>query len=262
MASAVLTGRTTIPQSQQWPEQQTRAKSPYGLPIVEDCLRCQLRDDNFFCAISEASRRALDRIKHTTSYPAGAILFLEGQSARGVYMLCQGRAKLMMTNGEGRTLILKIAEAGEIFGLNSVITGRPHEVALETLQPSQVAFIAREDFLKLMKEHGDVCLQVVRHLSRDCQAAHDSIRSIGLSHSASGKLARFLLDWSAEGQESNEGVRKKLPLTHEEIAQLIGSSRETVTRALSGFKRESIAEMRGSTLVVLDKGALENLAAA
>jgi CRP/FNR family transcriptional regulator, cyclic AMP receptor protein len=262
MASAILTARPTISHLQQWPEQEKRAKSPYGLPIVEDCLHCQLRGDNFFCKISEASRKALDRIKHTTSYPAGALLFLEGQAPRGVYVLCQGRAKLMMTNAEGRTLILKIAEAGEILGLNSVITGRPHEVALETLQPSQISFIGREDFLKLMKEDGHVCLQVVRHLSRDCQEAHDSIRSIGLSHSASGKLARFLLDWCAEGQKSDGGVRKKLSLTHEEMAQLIGSSRETVTRTLSEFKRENIAELSGSTLVVLDQEALESLAAA
>jgi CRP/FNR family cyclic AMP-dependent transcriptional regulator len=262
MASAILTASPTIRQLRWWPEQRTKAKAPYGLPIVEDCVRCPLRDDNFFCRISETSSKALDRIKHTTSYPEGALLFMEGQAARGVYLLCQGRAKLMITNREGRTLILKIAQAGEIFGVNAVVTGRPHEVTLETLQPSQMAFIGREDFLKLIKEHGEVCLRVVQHLSRDCQAAHDSIRSIGLSHSASEKLARFLLEWSAEGQESDGGVRMKLPLTHEEMAQLIGSSRETVTRTLSEFKKESIAELRGSTLVVLDKSALENLAAA
>lgn len=262
MASAILAARPRIPQLQRWPEPRTKAKAPYGLPIVEDCVRCQLRGDNFFCRLSETSRKTLDRVKHMTSYPEGALLFIEGQAARGVYLLCQGRAKLMITNSEGRTLIVKIAQAGEIFGVNAVITGRPHELTLETLQPSQMAFIGREDFLKLIKEHGDVCLQAVQHLSRDCQAAHDSIRSIGLSHSVSEKLARFLLEWSAEGQESDGGVRMKLPLTHEEMAQLIGSSRETVTRTLSGFKKESIAELRGSMLVVLDRNALENLAAA
>jgi CRP/FNR family cyclic AMP-dependent transcriptional regulator len=262
MGNAILTTRSVMPQLGRWPVQPTKPKTPYGLPIVEDCLSCQLRGNNFFCMIPENSRKILDRIKHTMSYPEGALLFMEGQAARGVYLLCQGRVKLMINNSEGRALILKIAQAGEIFGVDAVVTGRPHAVTLETLQPSQVAFIGREDFLTFVKEHGEVSLQVVQHLSRDCHAAHDSIRSIGLSHSVSEKLARLLLEWSAEGQDSEEGVRMKLSLTHGEMAQLIGSSRETVTRTLSRFRKQSIAELHGSTLVVRDKGALQDLAAA
>ena len=239
----------------------SKAISPYGLPIIDDCASCTLRCDSFFCALSPESRRDLDEIKHTSSYPEGALVFVEGQTARGVYILCQGRAKLMATSRDGRTLILKIAEPGEILGLHAAISGRVHELTVETLQPSQLAFVSREDFLKFLKTHSDACLRAAQHLSRDCQSAWESVRSIGLSHSVTEKLARFLLRWSANGKAAGGGIRVKLAFTHEEIAQLIGSSRETVTRTLAEFKRRHVAELHGSTLLVRNRSALEGLAA-
>ncbi len=241
----------------------SRAKSavPYGLPIVDDCVTCKLRNSNFFCALSHSSTKALDELKHTSSYPEGAMVFMEGQAARGIYVVCQGRAKLMTTSTEGKTLILKIAQPGDVLGLHAVVSGRPYEITAETLQPCQLAFIAREDFLRFLKQNGDACLQAAQHVSRDCQLAYESIRSIGLSHSVTEKLARLLLQWSNDGRPSNGMIRVKLSLTHEEIAQLIGSTRETVTRTLSEFKKRAIAELTGSTLLIRNPAGLQSLAA-
>ena len=93
------------------------------------------------------------------------------------------------------------------------------------------------------------------------EIAYEVIRSIGLSHSASEKLARLLLQWSADGQAINGQVRLKLALTHEEIAQLIGTSRETVTRMLGDFRKKRILELTGSTLLIHNLAELERLAA-
>jgi CRP/FNR family cyclic AMP-dependent transcriptional regulator len=262
MASSMIAISTSsaVPHFEPFTGAQIKASSPYGLPIVDNCLSCKLRNSNFFCSLSQSSIEALDDIKHATSYPEGAVVFMEGQAARGVYILCQGRVKMMATNPEGRTLILKIAEPGEVLGLHSVVSGKPHELTVETLQPSQLAFIGREDFLKFLRAQGDACLRAAQHISRDCQAAYGVIRSIGLSHSVSEKMARLLLQWSADGRVSDGVVRVKVALTHEEMAQLIGSSRETVTRTLGEFKKQRIAELVGSTLVVLNKAVLEKLA--
>lgn len=259
-ATQVMTGSRAFLQSEPWEDRPAKAHSPYGLPIVDRCAGCTLRGNNFFCALSEESRRDLDAIKHTSSYPEGAVVFVEGQSARGVYVVCQGSAKLTTTSREGKTLILRIAHAGEILGLHSVISGQPHELTVETLQPCQLAFVGREDFLRFLKGHADACLHAAMHLSRDCQSAYISIRSIGLSHSASEKLARVLLQWTAEGKTVDGVIRVKLALTHEEIAQIIGISRETVTRLLGDLKRQRIGELKGSTLMVRNKSALENMA--
>jgi CRP/FNR family cyclic AMP-dependent transcriptional regulator len=238
---------------------QVKANSPYGLPIVENCQSCKLRNSNFFCSLSSPLMKTLDEIKHSSSYPEGSLVFMEGQSARGVYIICQGKVKLMTTNREGKTLIMKIAGAGEVLGLHSVVSNLPHELTVETLQPTQLAFIGREDFLRLIKHHGEACLHAAQHISRDCQSAYEVIRSIGLSHSVSEKLARLILQLASDGRENGGVVRVKVALTHEEMAQLIGSSRETVTRTLSDFKKKKVAELSGSTLIVHNKAALERM---
>jgi len=264
MATSVVSATTRPPlfNVNPMPERRAVAHVPYGLPIVDNCMACKLRNDNFFCALSRASVEALDQTKHASCFPEGSVVFLEGQEARGVYILCQGRAKLMTTNADGKSLILKIAEPGEILGLHSCISGRPHEVTVETLQPSQLTFVRRDDLLRLLNEHPDACLSAASHLANDCQAAYEVIRSIGLSHSVSEKLARLLLQWSSDGRVSDGAIRLKIALTHEEMAQLIGTSRETVTRTLSEFKKQRVLELTGSTLVIRNKAALQRLVGA
>ena len=235
------------------------AHSPYGLPVAENCVSSALSRSHSATILSKSSLDELDRIQHTTAYPEGALIFVEGQAPRGVYVLCQGRAKLMATNSEGKTFILKIAEAGEILGLHSAVTGFSHELTVETLQPSQLAFIARSDFNRFLKEHSDACFYVAQQISNDCQSAYEVIRSIGLSHSVAEKLARLVLQWSEDGKAVNGTVRLKVSLTHEEIAQLIGTTRESVTRILSQFKKRRVMEITGSTLHILNKAALEKL---
>src|SRR6516164_10527155 len=91
---------------------QRKARSPYGMPVVDNCMTCKLRCSNFFCSMSEASLQALDRIKHVSSYPAGAMLFMEGETARGAYLVCRRLLEKKKTNCEGKTMIVKIAKPG------------------------------------------------------------------------------------------------------------------------------------------------------
>jgi CRP/FNR family cyclic AMP-dependent transcriptional regulator len=233
--------------------------SPYGLQITENCLICKLRQPGFFCDLPKSSLEDLEKIKYASPYPQGAVLFVEGQSARGVYIVCSGRVKLSTTSRDGKTLILRIAQAGEVLGLHASVSGKPYELTAETLQPCQLDFIKRDDFLHFLQNPGDACLHAAQHLSENCQSAYEMIRSLGLSHSVSEKLARLLLEWATDGEKTKDGVRIKVSLTHEEIAQLIGTSRETVTRVLGEFRQKQWAQLRGSTLVIRDKEGLERL---
>jgi CRP/FNR family transcriptional regulator, cyclic AMP receptor protein len=233
--------------------------TPYGIQITEDCLLCKLRDTGFFCQLPRPSLEELEKVKYASAYPQGAVLFVEGQAPRGVYLICSGRIKLSTTSRDGKTLILRIAEQGEVLGLHATVSGKPYELTAETLQPCQLDFIRREDFLRFLQHHADACLHAAQHLSKNCQSAYEMIRSLGLSHSVSEKLARLLLEWSTDGDVTKEGIRIKVSLTHEEIAQLIGTSRETVTRTLGEFRQKKLAQLRGSTLVILNKPALEQM---
>jgi CRP/FNR family transcriptional regulator len=236
--------------------------TPYGLQITENCVICKLRHTGFFCDLPKQSIEDLDKIKYASAFPPGAVLFVEGQAPRGVYVLCAGRVKLTTTSRDGKTLILRIAQAGEVLGLNSTVSGKPYELTAETLQPCQLDFVKRDDFLKFLQTHPDACLHAAQHLSQDCQSAYEMIRSLGLSHSVSEKLARLLLEWATGGEDTKDGIRIKIALTHEEIAQLIGTSRETVTRVLGEFREKEFAQLRGSTLLIRNKAALEKLVGA
>jgi len=233
--------------------------SPYGLEIIESCLTCKLRADKIFCNLPQPTVQALEAIKYTTAYPKGAVLFVEGQAPRGVFILCRGRVKLSICSSDGKTLILKIAEAGEVLGLSASVSGKPYELTAETLSPCQVNFVKREDFLRFLREHNDVCLRVAEQLSEKYNTACHEIRSLGLSHSAAEKLAKLLLEWSLKNGGARQPDRMKLTLTHEEIAQMIGTSRETVTRLFADFKKRQLIQLKGSTLVIRNRPALENL---
>jgi CRP/FNR family transcriptional regulator, cyclic AMP receptor protein len=229
-------------------------KSSYGLSA--ECLNCRPQPDDFFCALSEEPLKAFDHIKHTAVLSDDAVIFVAGQTPRGIFLLCEGRAKLLTISSVGRTLILQIAKPGNVIGLHEVITGKPYELTAETIQPCRLNFVSRDDFLPFLKNHGDACLQAVHHLIRGYRKACDVVRSVALPHSISGRLAKFLLESSAEGQVATE-----IAVTREEIAQLTGTCRETIWRILSEFRRKSIAELDGSTLVIHNKPALERLAA-
>jgi len=231
--------------------------APYGLPIADTSISGVLSAPR--SNLSEQTLAGLERMAHITTYPEGALIFVEGQDPRGVFVLCQGRVKLSSTNRDGKTFILRIVEPGEFLGLHEIVTSRPHELTMETLQPSQLAFIGRNDFLPFLKRHADLCLHVTQQLSSDCQSAYEVIRSIGLSHSVSEKLARLLLQWSDGAQKSAGALRIKLALTHEEVAQLIGTTRETVTRILGDFRRRRVLEIKGATLLIRDRAALERM---
>ena len=235
--------------------------SPYGLDIIESCLTCKARSDRMFCDLQPSALQAFEAIKYATAYPKGAVLFVEGQAPRGIFVLCKGRVKLSICATDGKTLIVRIAEPGEVLGLSATVSGKPYELTAETLDPCQVNFAKRDDFLRFLREHSDACFKVAEQLSEKYNTACHEVRSLGLSHSAGEKLARLLLEWTSRNGEANrQEPRVKLALTHEEIAQMIGTSRETVTRLIGDLKRREIVQTKGSTLIIRNKSALKVMA--
>jgi CRP/FNR family transcriptional regulator, cyclic AMP receptor protein len=240
-------------------------KSPYGLHIIESCLSCPLVKDRIFCDLPLPILSALDSISAGATYPKDAVLFVEGQESRGVYVVCTGRVKLSMTSAEGKCILVRIAEAGEMVGLPGTLSGSPYEVTAETLEPVQANFIPRDAFLRFLREHGEASLRVAEMLTHIYRSTLMEVRYLGFARTAAGKFARFLLDLTetphaiANAAADKDRTRATLTLTHKEIGERIGASRETVTRLFSDFRRERLIEMHGSTLVLPDKPSLERL---
>jgi CRP/FNR family cyclic AMP-dependent transcriptional regulator len=235
--------------------------APYGMELVEDCLSCNLCSEGFFCHLPKPAMEVFQSLKFTLAYPAGAILFVEGQDCRGIYVLCKGRVKLSTSSTEGQTLIVKIARAGEVLGLHATISGVQHETTAETGQSCQLNFVKNSDFLRFLTEHGDACMNAAIHLSRECQQAYVQLRSFVMA-SAPQRIARLMLDWSNDDSALAADHGIKVALTHDEIGQIIGVSRETVTRTLADFRKQRIALLHGSTLLIQDMPAIQKLAGA
>ena len=235
-------------------------RAPYGLNILDNCLTCPVREEHVFCNLSVHAGQRLNEIKSTAVYPKGAMLFIEGQQPRGVFVLCAGKAKLSTSSREGKTIITKLSEAGDVLGLNSVVSNRPYEVTAEMMEPGQANFIPRESLLQFLKEHGEVALRVAEQLSRNYYTAYEEIRTLGLATSPSEKFAKLLLSWTPKsGNNDSNGMQVKLTLTHEEIAEIIGTTRETVSRLFSEFKKKQLLQLKGSTLVIRNRTALEKI---
>jgi len=234
---------------------------PYGLKIAESCLTCKIRNSAMFCDLPAKALQTFEAIKYASAYPKGAVLFVEGQPPRGVFVLCQGSAKLSIRVTDGTTQIVKLSEPGEVLGLSATVSGKPYGLTAETMEPCQVNFIKRADFLRLLREFPLACFKIVEKLNEKYNAAWQVVRSLGLSHSAEEKLAKLLVEWGSKNNEwGKEDPRIRLTVTHEEIAQMIGSSRETVTRAFADLRKRQIALVKGATLVIRNKAALKQMA--
>jgi CRP/FNR family cyclic AMP-dependent transcriptional regulator len=235
-------------------------RTPYGLDVIESCMGCKASRDGFFCRFSPAVLRPVDAASYHSVMPSGALLFVEGQSPRGVYILCSGTVKLSTASKEGKVLILKQAEAGEVLGLSAAVSGTNYEMTAETSSPCQLNFIGRQDLMSLLQGESEVGVHAAQSLSREFQGAYRDIHDLVLARSSSGKLARLLLSCAPRGIVEADEQRLRSAMTHEEMAQRIGSSRETVTRLLGNLKKKRLIRLEGATLVIRDRTGLEALA--
>jgi CRP/FNR family transcriptional regulator, cyclic AMP receptor protein len=227
------------------------ARSPYGLEIIQSCLACPVREESLFCNLEPAPLAALNAIRRTSLYPKGTLLFVEGQPCRGLFVLCSGKAKLAASSQSGRSVIVRVAGAGEVLGLGASLANRPYEFSAETLEPAEVNHLPREEFLHFLQEYGEVSVRVAQHLGMELLRAYTQLSRIALGPTARAKLASVLLDWGRSDAARGGGTLEfHLRLSHEEIGALIGSSRETVTRLLNDFRRRGLVKTRG-TLVTL-----------
>jgi len=239
-----------------------KSPAPYGLKVIDSCLLCVMKEDGLFCRLSSEALRDLNAIRQTTLYPAGAVLFVEGEPPKGLYILCSGDAKLVANSKEGRTVILRQVKAGEIIGLSSVTASAPYPVTAETVTPSQVSFIPRMEFLRFLRAHVEVFARVAEHLSMELHKAWEQTRMVALAMSARAKLAQLLVSWAnEEGRPTAEGARVQVKMTHQRIGESIGASRETVTRLLADFKHDGLIRVKGGAIVILRPDELQTLSA-
>ncbi len=219
------------------------------------------RKGEFFKALTAEARTDLEHLLAPSTYPTGTTIFAETQTTSGIYVVVEGEVKLSINSADGHRLSFRIARAGEILGLSSTLSGAAYEMTADTLYPAKIAHIERPVFLHFLSSHPAVYQAVAREMARTYYAACEQLRMVGLSASVPQRLARLLLEWSDEpGQKPERAARCRLSLTHEQIGEFIGASRETVTRTLSSFKNRHLVAQHGCTLTIPSRVALESYA--
>ena len=172
-----------------------------------------------------------------------------------------GQAKLVTVSTLGKTIITRFASPGEVLGLSAVVSGQPYRATAEMVADGQVDLIPRESLLGLMKEHQQIALAVAEQLSASYFSLHDTLRSLGLAIHPMERLAKLLLSWTkvGNGVGSTSDYTFKLPFTHQEIADSIGSTRETVSKLFSELKRNRLLRAEGGELEIVNRPELEQI---
>jgi CRP/FNR family transcriptional regulator len=221
------------------------------------------RASEFFNQWSDAALSDWNAMEYSHSYGPGVVLFAENEEAHGLFVVLEGEVRLSINSSDGKRLSLRIARKGDVLGLSSALSDKPYDMTAETLYPTKVAPIGRKEFLGFLSRHAEIYKNVTEELSRHVTMACHQLRTVGLSSSAPEKLARLLLEWSADQQSTTASCgRVRFSLTHEEIGEFIGASRETVTRTLSTFKTRRLVSFHGSMMEIPSLTALASYAGA
>ena len=159
--------------------------------MSDSCLDCGRRADCLFCDLSPEALTAFDGIKSARIFPKGSILFQEGHPARGIFLICQGRIRLSVNSDTGRRMVLRVAGAGEALGLSATLAATQYEVTAEATEDVTLGYVRRKELLHFLRQHCDVCMQVVNQLSEDLHLAYGRVRRVGLGrtrHSSSVQI--------------------------------------------------------------------------
>ena len=236
--------------------------------IAGTCQDCTARGLRLFCNLDADALRALDAIGTQISLPGRSIVFSEHAPASAVYVVCDGQLKLSAMARDGRVMILRLAEAGDLLGLSAVLNHTGYEVTAETLGPTLLKTIPAEAFAEFLHTFTEVGEKTAQVMAREYREVFLDARRLALSGSAGGRLARLLLEWGRrascgkldDGFNGSDGLRFTMALTHEELANMTGTSRETVTRLLKKFEEDQLILRRGVSLRILAPEKLDLLA--
>ncbi len=225
-------------------------RTPYGLPILDDCRSCPVRVKDGFCDLPEPSRDSWNGVRQNATHPRGAVLFVQGQAAAGMHLICTGQVKLRSTGPDGAAVIHGIFHSGDVLGAAETMLGSRYEATAETLTPSVVSYVKRDMLISLVRNDPEISLRLTSQLCAQLTAALRYAGNRGVSRGALERVSRFLLDF-CNGRPS-----VSLTLTREEIGEIVGLARETVTRSLSELANRNVIRVSGHLIAVLDPSAL------
>lgn len=220
-----------------------------SVPILRSIpLFASLCDDELADIVSVFTEKAVEKDK---------FVFFEGDPPLWVYIVTEGRIKLLKYSVEGKAVILHLSKPGEMFGGVAAFGRRPYPFTAQALIPSSVLRISGPDFHEIMEQHPEVSNQVVRELAARLIEAHETMKNLAVEH-VEQRIAHTVLKLASHsnGQESNRMVID-IPLTRQDIAEMAGTTVETTIRVFSKWRKAGIVGSRNGKVVIHDRERLE-----
>jgi CRP/FNR family transcriptional regulator, cyclic AMP receptor protein len=201
-----------------------------------------------FASFPDDQLRLLTPVITRRSLPRSTTVMASGDPTDSLYIVLSGRLKVMMSDAEGKEVILSILGPGEFFGEMGLIDDAPRSASVVSIEACELLSIAKRDFKKSLAENFEMAQAVMRGLVRRLRDADRKIGSLALLD-VYGRVARLLLDMS-ETVDGEKVVTKRLP--KQDIAKMIGASREMVSRVMKDLQMGGYIEVRGSNIVLRD----------
>lgn len=225
----------------------------------KSCSTCSLRAGTILSGLDNSGAMEFEGMLQRFVYPKDVVLFLKGEEPRGIYCICSGRVKLSAHSPDGKSLVAGYPSAGSVIGIRAALSGKPHDFTARTVEESQLSFMDKGDFLGFLRRNGSVSLRLAESLGEELSRVYGDLRTAALAGSEE-RLALLLLRLCDDfGELTPEGIVIKLGLSQDDMAEMAGMSRRTLTRALDKLKKMDLIECRRRITIVRDKTALQNL---
>jgi CRP/FNR family cyclic AMP-dependent transcriptional regulator len=244
-----------IPAITQKKQKHLQRQAPVG------CAACAHRRPGWFCSLGNAVLADLELVTSTISLPPQASLFVQGEDARCLYLICGGYLKLTAGRPQDRQMIVRVAGPGSVLGLYAVLSHGVYEVSAESLTPAQLRPVERERFLNFLRCHKEAQMHAVQCICQEYRFALQDACRISLAETVAGRLGRLLLELGHQIGETLDGgvFRFPLLLTHEEMASMACTTRETVTRTLGQFRKDGWITIEDALVTVMQPQQLQLL---
>ena len=211
-----------------------------------------VRKAPLFTALDDAAAVSLRASMDSVKISKGGILFKEGDSGEHVYVIVEGKLKLGTSSGDGRENLLSILGPGEMFGELSLFDPGPRTSAATAVTDAKLLSLSHEKLIPWLRENSDVSLQLLARLAQRLRRTNEAVGDLVFSD-VPGRVAKALIDLGERfGKETPEGLFVQHELTQEELAQLVGASRETVNKALADFAGRGWLRLDGRAVLITD----------
>ncbi|WP_313901064.1 Crp/Fnr family transcriptional regulator [Occallatibacter riparius] len=230
-------------------------QSPVG------CAACSNRRPGWFCSLGSAVLADLELATSTIALPAQAPLFTQGEDARCLYLICSGYMKLTSCRAHDKQMIVRVAGPGSMLGLYAVLSHGVYEVSAESLTPAQLRPVERDRFQSFLRAHKEAQMRAVQCICQEYRFALQDACRIALAETVAGRLGHLLVDLGNQiGETLPSGeIRFPLLLTHEEMASMTCTTRETVTRTLGQFRKDGWISIEDALVTIHHLDPLESL---